>query len=310
MSERVENILYSPLNAFLHGMAYLPFSVLYALADVMSFLAHRVLRYRLRVVRRNLADSFPQKSVAELRSIEREFYKHLADYFVETVKLLHISDDEMRRRCIMEGVDLIDSAFEQGRSIIIYASHYANWEWLPSVTLWSRFKANEQAVFAQVYRPLNNHWFDRFFLRLRGRFHSHCFAKNTVFRDLVRARAAGKPIITGFISDQHPNVNDQGHVIRFLNHDTAMITGAEVIIRKLKYVALHFDMEKLSRGHYRVTVRNVCQDATTVPMGEITNAYARALEQRIEQAPAYWLWTHNRWKHRVTMPQSDEKETK
>lgn len=301
MSKLKENILYSPLDALLHLMAMLPFGVLYAFSDVLYFIVYKVVGYRKGIVRKNLADSFPEKSEKELRSIEREFYHHLADYFVETVKLMHISDDEMRRRCVFEGIELVDKAFDEGRSIIMYASHYGNWEWLTSITLWTRHRANDDVVFAQVYRPLKNQWFDRFFLRLRGRFHSLCLAKNSVFRDLIRMRRDGKPVITGFISDQHPNVNDQGHVIRFLNHDTAMITGAEVIIRKLDYVAMHFDMEKVKRGHYKVTIRPICSDAKTLPMGEITDVYARNLEQRIKQAPAYWLWTHNRWKHKVTI---------
>jgi len=296
-----ENILYAPLNAILHLLALMPFWVLYAVSDLMYVIVYWIVGYRKGIVRNNLKESFPEKSEKELRLIECKFYHHLADYFVETIKLLHISDDEMRQRCVIEGAELIDKAFDEDRSVILYASHYCNWEWLTSVTLWTRHRAFRDAIYAQVYRPLKNGWFDRFFLHLRGRFHSVCLAKNTVFRDLVRYRGGGKPVATGFISDQHPNVNDQGHVIRFLNHDTAMITGAELIIRKLDYVALHFDMVKLRRGHYKVTIVPICYDANALPMGEITDNYARRLEQRINEAPAYWLWTHNRWKHKVTI---------
>lgn len=307
MKESTEKILYSPLNALFHLMALMPLRVLYVLSDALYFLLYRVVGYRRKIVRRNLTESFPDKSTKEIDGIEREFYHHLADYFVETIKLLHISDDEMRRRCPYEGVELIDRAFDQGRSILVYVSHYGNWEWVPSVTLWSRYQAGENAIFAQVYRPLKNKWFDNLFLRIRSRFHSVCFAKNTVLRDLVRARAAGKPIITGFISDQHPNRNDEGHVIRFLNHDTAMITGAEMIARKLNYVVLHFDLEKTGRGHYKCTVREICQDASQLPVGAITDAYARRLEQRICASPAYWLWTHNRWKNKVELNEKTNK---
>ncbi len=301
MNSTLEKILYSPLDALFHLMALMPLRVLYVLSDVLYFVLYVVVGYRRKVVRKNLAESFPDKSAHELAQIERRFYHHLADYFVETIKLLHISDDEMRRRCRFEGVELIDRTFDQGRSILIYVSHYGNWEWIPSVTLWSRHEAGKDAVFAQVYRPLKNKWFDNLFLRIRSRFHSVCFAKNTVLRDLVKARAAGKPIITGFISDQHPNRNDEGHVIRFLNHDTAMITGAEVIARKLNYVTLYFDLEKLSRGYYKCTVREISQDASQLPMGALTDDYARRLEHRIMESPAYWLWTHNRWKNKVTL---------
>ena len=307
MKESTERILYSPLGALFHLMALMPLRALYLLSDALYFLVYHVVRYRRNIVRRNLAESFPDKSRKDILGIEREFYHHFADYFVESIKLLHISDDEMRRRCPFEGVELIDRAFDQGRSILVYVSHYGNWEWVTSVTLWSRYKAGENAIFAQVYRPLKNKWFDNLFLGIRSRFHSVCFAKNKVLRDLVRAKASGKPIITGFISDQHPNRNDEDHVIRFLNHDTAMITGAEMIARKMNYVVLYFDLEKTSRGHYKCTVREISQDTSLMPVGALTDDYARRLEQRICSSPAYWLWTHNRWKRKVVLKENNDK---
>lgn len=301
MSPTAEKIVYSPLGALLHVLAWLPLGALYVLSDCLYALLYHVVGYRRKIVRKNLTESFPDKSENEIKKIERDFYRHFTDYFVETIKLLHISDEEVRRRFRFENVDLIDNAFDEGRSVIIYASHYGNWEWLPSITLWTRHKPEVDAIFAQVYRPLKNGWSDRFFLNLRGRFGSRCFAKNSVFRDLVRLRRAGKPVITGFISDQHPNHNDEHHVISFLNHPTAVITGGEVIIRKLDYKALIFDLEKERRGHYKCTIRKICDDASTMPEGAITDAYARNLEQRILGAPAYWLWTHNRWKNKVQL---------
>lgn len=29
---------------------------------------------------------------------------------------------------------------------------------------------------------------------------------------------------------------------------------------------------------------------------ELTDLYARRLEEQIRQQPGYWLWTHKRWK--------------
>ncbi len=49
------------------------------------FLLYRVARYRLRVVRENLSSSFPEKSAAELRAVERGFYRNLAEYFLDAI---------------------------------------------------------------------------------------------------------------------------------------------------------------------------------------------------------------------------------
>ena len=86
-----------------------------------------------------------------------------------------------------------------------------------------------------------------------------------------------------------------------------MITGAEMIARKMNYVVLYFDLEKTSRGHYKCTVREISQDTSLLPVGALTDDYARRLEQRICSSPAYWLWTHNRWKRKVVLKENNDK---
>ena len=58
------DILYAPVSLLLHGMALLPMWVLYGLSDVLFVLIRYVVRYRVKVVRRNIGESFPEMSVA------------------------------------------------------------------------------------------------------------------------------------------------------------------------------------------------------------------------------------------------------
>lgn len=305
MSHRLENIMYAPLGALLHLMARLPFGALYVLSDVIYFIIYHLVGYRKRVVWNNLRESFPEKSDAEVKQVMRGFYHFLADYFVETIKLLHVSDDEMRRRFVFHNVELIDRCFDERRSIVIYAAHYGNWEWLPSVTLWSRHDFSSD-VFSEVYRPLKNEWFDALFLKLRSRFNTLNFTKKSVFRDLIRLKHAGKLSITGFMSDQHPSLNDDGYLTRFLNHDTAMITGTETLARRLDFAVLYFEIVRKRRGYYECTVREVALHPGDEPQGAITERYTRMLEAQIRQQPEIWLWTHKRWKHKVTLNPNNE----
>ncbi len=291
-------ILYFPLDALLHSMALLPLRVLYVLSDFIYVLVYRIVGYRRKIVRRNLEESFPAKSKKEIDTMEKGFYHFFADYFVETVKLLHVSDKEMRRRIVFHDVDIIDRYFDEGRSMLIYAAHYGNWEWLQSVTLWSRHKAGD-VIFGNVYRPLKNEWFDAFFLKIRNRFNTVCHPKKTVIRDLVRLRRDGLLSITGFMSDQHPSLNESDHVIRFLNHDTAIITGSEQLARKLNYVVLYFELKRRKRGYYDCHIRLITDDVKSWPEYAVSDEYARRLEAQINENPSLWLWTHDRWKHKV-----------
>lgn len=283
-----------------------PLGVLYRISDLLAPIVYHVVRYRRKLVRRNLSESFPDKSSKEIRRIERQFYRNFTDNFIESIKLLGISDSEMRRRVVFEGMDRVNEYFDQGKTIIAYFAHTANWEWAPSITLWTDKKLDEEVVFAQVYRPLRNKRFDRLFLRLRSRFGSHSFKKATVMRDIIRLRRDGMPSITGFMSDQKPSHGDPGHITTLLNHPTAMISGTEQLARRLGAAVVYMDMVRTSRGHYRVRIINMTSDASQTQSGELTERYTSLLQQTIEADPSGWLWSHNRWKFPVILP-SDAK---
>jgi KDO2-lipid IV(A) lauroyltransferase len=286
----------------------MPWWVIYLHADLLYFVAYYVIGYRKKVVRQNLAECFPDKSAKERKVIEKEFYHHFTDYVAETLKLLHISDDDMRRRMVFHNAGIIEDAFNNGQSIVLYAAHYGNWEWVTSVTLWFNSAAHRDAVQGQVYQPLENEWFDRFFLRLRQRFNTVCISQRVILREMISREREGRHLGIGFIADQHPLSNDEGHVLDFLHHPTAFITGPEAIGRKLHCRAAFFDVRKLSRGHYECTLVPLSDDIAAEPYGSVTTRYARLLERRIKAEPAYWLWTHKRWKRPVTFPDGYNKE--
>ena len=141
---------YVPLGWILSAIARLPFCVLYLLSDILFVLMYHLVRYRRKVAFDNIKASFPDKSDKECKKICHDFFRHFADYIVETIKLGHISDDEIKKHITFENLDLVDSYFDQGRSIIVYFSHCGNWEWAPSITLWTRHKPSDSLVFAQV----------------------------------------------------------------------------------------------------------------------------------------------------------------
>lgn len=301
-------IKYLPVKWFLNGLSRLPFWMLYGISDIIFLLIYYVVRYRRKVAYKNIFDSFPEKSEKERKTILKQFYRNFADYFVETIKLGHVTDDQMRRRMKFVGLEEVDKLFDNGRSIAMYFSHCGNWEWAPSITLWTKHKPSEKIVFAQVYRPLTNHWFDQYFLKLRSRFGSVSFDKKMVFRDLLKLRRDGIQSITGFMSDQKPSHGDVGHIMMFLNHPTAIITGTEMLARKLDMAVLYWDVDKPSRGHYVLTAKIITEHPGEMPMFSITDRYGRLLEETIRRNPSIWLWTHKRWKKKVEMPKENIEE--
>ena len=289
-------IQYALIYSWVKVHALLPMWALYILSDILYVLIYKIIRYRVKVVRQNMKASFPEKSDTELRQLEREFYHHFADYVVETIKLAHISLEELQRRAFLKNPELVDKLMEKGHTcFILLMGHYGNWEFVPSVTLWMR---KGSVIFAQIYRPLKNKWFDRFFLKLRGRYHSECIAKQDTLRSILRYKSSGRPSITGFMADQTPSPANIHHWVNFLNHDTPVFTGVEKIAHKVGFSVFYFDVEKIKRGYYSVTIREISKNPKETEEFEITNKYMEMMETTILRAPEYWLWTHNRWKHK------------
>lgn len=288
------------------AMARLPFWCLYLISDCIYFILYYVARYRRKLVDKNLANSFPCKGESELNDIRRRFYHNFADYIVETVKLLHISDEEISRRMVFENLESMHEIFDGGQSIVAYFSHCFNWEWATSFVLAFHGSKYQDAKFCQIYRPLKDEWMDSLMLQLRSRFRSISIKKSRTLRELLTMRRDGYLSVTGFMSDQKPSHGDPAFVTEFLHQPTAFITGTETLARRLSMAAVYWDMRKVSRGHYSIRVRVIGTDLASMPPMGVTARYAEMLQETIEHQPDIWLWTHNRWKNPVTMPEKED----
>lgn len=272
--------------------SFLPLWVHYLLSDIIYLIIYKAVGYRKGTVRRNLANSFPDKSEAELRSIERRFYRWFCDYLVETIKLITISRRQLRRRMVFKGTELIDQTVAKGQSCAVYLGHYCNWEWITSLPLW----VTDQAQCGQIYHVLENKEFDRLFLTLRQRMGAVCIPMAETLRRIVKYRQEGRPVVIGYISDQVPFWNNIHHWLDFLHQDTPVLTGTERLARQTDHAVFYLDVRRLRRGYYEAEFRLITREPRKMPEFQITDTYFRMLEESISKAPEYWLWTHNRWK--------------
>lgn len=290
----MNKILYYIVYSWMYLHALLPFRALYVLSDILYVLVYKMIGYRLKVVRQNLKSSFPEKTDKERIEIEKEFYHHFCDYFVETIKLLHISDEEMRKRMQFENVELVKDLMRDGNSVLMYLGHYCNWEWVTSITL--QFKGEENRNLGEIYKPLKNKAIDDIFLKIRSRFGPLAIPKNDTLRTIIKLRREKKQIIIGFMADQTPSIRNIHYWTNFLNQDTPVFTGVERIAKQTDFAVVYLDVRKERRGHYVGTVRQITDDPKSEPEFKITEDYIRAMEKTILRNPAYWLWTHKRWK--------------
>ena len=272
----------------------LPLSVLYMISDIILYpLVYYVARYRLKVVRKNLRNSFPEKGKNELKSIEKKFYRHFADLIVEVVYGYRVTDEEMRKRVVFDNVELVEILAHKTHGVIAYLGHMGNWEWL--VDLNKRF-VNPAMVEYNVYRQLKNPASDKMMLELRSKRGGECIEKKQLLRKLVALRRSEHPFVVGMLSDQKPSKRSSYAWTQFLNQETAFLDGSEVLAHKFGFSAVYAHIWSPKRGYYRIRFEQITDDPELMQPEEMTKRYAELLEQNICAQPEQWLWTHNRWK--------------
>jgi Kdo2-lipid IVA lauroyltransferase/acyltransferase len=277
---------------FVRLLSSLPFWVLYAFSDFLFVMSYYLVRYRRKMVWKNLKNSFPEKTDAELRKIEKQFYRNLCDYAMEMLKLLTISKEELGRRMHYTDVSAAEKFKAQGQSVFILSTHHFNWEWL---LVAASFSFPFQADF--IYQPQGSEFFNRFSLLSRTRFGAFAIKRDEVARVSVKR----KDIIKGIaiLADQYPGYRkDKKYSLQFLNQETVFFYGANQLAVMMQYPVLFTEIRKVKRGHYEVKLVEIAAPPYEKNSHKVVESYAKAVEDLIRQDPSNYLWSHNRWKKR------------
>lgn len=278
----------------------LPFRVLYMLSDFNYLLMYHVGRYRRKVVRENLEKSFPEKTEAERLQIERKFYRYLSDYMLEDLKLLHMSAEDLCQRMIYKNTEQYLELTEKYGGIIVMIPHYANYEWL--IGMGSVMKPGDVPV--QVYKPLKDKYLNELFKQIRSRFGGYNIPKHSTAREIIKLKREGKNMVVGLITDQWPS--GDRYWTTFLGQETAFLNGAERIAKMMNFPVFYCELTKTRRGYCEAEFKLMTEAPKETVEGEITDMFAHELEQTIRREPAYWLWSHKRWK--FTKKECEQKE--
>lgn len=280
----MKEFLYNIIYGIFYLVSKLPYRALYVISDIANLVLYHIVRYRRDIVRRNITSAFPEKSLEECISIERGFYKWFCDYFVETVKLMSVSRQELLSRIEFRGIDKIEECFDRGQTCAGILGHYGNWELLSATGL--VIKKHPEAVIGLIYHPLRSQLFDRLFINMRQSMGGVCVPKKDILRYLVSFRSQNLMNLFGYIADQAPRYRNIHLWLPFLNHDTPVFTGAERIMRKMNNAVFYIDVERPERGKYIYTFKLMTDKPGEMPEFEITKKFFVMLEQTISASRA------------------------
>jgi Kdo2-lipid IVA lauroyltransferase/acyltransferase len=274
----------------LTAISRLSWKQLYRLSNVFRFIIFDIIHYRREVILTNLRNSFPEKDLKTIESIARKYYRNFTDIIFETIKLRSISKQDLLRRFDLETA-ILDHYYEQKKNVVVVAGHLGNWEML---NLFASAKLSYQIVV--VYHEMANEIFDEWFKNVRTKFGAEMVPMREAVIKAVTPRE--KPFLFVLMNDQSPQP-ERAYWTTFLNQDTGVFRGAELIARRLNSPVLYMGImrNEIKRGFYRTYFRLITETPKQEPNNGILQSQMTFLEKDIRTQPDNWLWSHKRWKH-------------
>lgn len=268
----------------------LPLGILYLFSDFLYLIARYVIRYRKRVIDDNLFHAFPEKTEKERKAIRNRFYRNFTDSIAETIKSITISKAELSKRFTITNQDLLDQEVKNGKSVLLLAGHFFNWE----------LGLQQAAVLSEVpsegvYLKINNPFFDKLMYQARTRF-GNTITEKREFKNTVKTLGEHHRVVQ-LAADQRPNNRTIRYQRPFLNRPAYFFEGAENIAKNMDLPVYFGEITKKGRGRYQATYELLSKGPYAAHVAHsITDAFCDRLEKNIHLQPDLYLWSHKRWK--------------
>jgi KDO2-lipid IV(A) lauroyltransferase len=265
--------------------------ILFLISDLLYFVLKYIVRYRRKVIYKNLINSFPDKTENEIEKIADRYYRNLADIFVEVIKLRHMSEKQLSKRVVVKNREVLDRYYKSEKKVIAAVAHIGNWEWVATISPYLL-----DHIINLVYKPLSDKFFNDFLLKLRSKSGLKFIPFKQTYRYLIKNKH--ELSLTVLASDQTPTSTEIEYWTTFLNQETGFFNGLERMAKSLDCAVIFVETIRVRRGYYEVNFIDITGNPIETAEHEIMDKYISLLENHINKYPDNWLWSHKRWKHK------------
>ncbi len=271
-------------------MSYMPLGISYLFGRFFYAMIYYIFPYRKKVVRQNIQNAFPKRTVAEQKKISKNFYRYFTKLLAEAIKNLTISEKQLKKRMRVKNPEIMDELYKDGKDVLLLSSHFYNWEMLITAQgLLFKHKA------IGIGTPLSDKFWDKKINDRRERFGMTVVHANN-YKEVL-ASYKNEPTATLILGDQSPPGKVENcYWTTFLNQPTAFFFGAEILANQTNSAVVYATINCVKTGYYEIELKELTTQPRTLVYGQITRAYIQTLEADILETPHAWLWSHKRWK--------------
>lgn len=279
----MEYISYLAVKSFLWMSKFVPNFLLRWIEQLLYFLLNHALKYRKQVIQKNLKLVFPFLNSAQIADITHRQYRAIVRYTVEGLIGFEMKSESLLNKIKFENLEEFRQFHAIHPKIILLAAHYGNWEWYATV-----LPAVLQKNVIGFYKKINNPKIDKLIREKRGRLGLEMVPHHEAARRFAQPKFDSEIYL--LIADQSPPKGSIAIQSDFLHVPTLFQVGPQKLSRKYAYPCVYLACTPLEEG-YSIRFHMIPTDADPL------QSYVVLLQTQIETDPAYWLWSHKRWKH-------------
>ena len=283
---------------FIWLISRLPMGVLHLISHGFYLLNEYIIGYRKAVVLENLKLAFPERKEKELIQIRKQFFKHLVDFFIESIKTFTISEKEIRKRMTYKNLELLKTIVKSGKSIALVGSHQANWEWLIGLPM-----QLPGIVCHAAYTRIKNPYFEKVVKQSRSKFGGVMYRTSDTIRNIHKNYKNNQQSLYCLLSDQSPVLHKAQYWSEFMGIKVPVHTGAEMLAKRYNMAYVVWSSKRLKRGYYEIEFQLITDKPNDFTDYQLTDQFLEIAENNIRLYPDVYLWSHRRFKHRDKVPQ-------
>jgi KDO2-lipid IV(A) lauroyltransferase len=240
----------------------------------------------------HLEQSFPEKSVAEIKKIARGTYQNFGMNVFEHLCIPILSNEDIRSIVNLADEEILIQALAKKRGAIIVGGHFGNWEYTSSAV--SAYGYRLGVVVAGV----SNKYIDKKINEHREAAGGEMIPKGASTRAVIRILRENGTI--GMLMDQ--NAGRDGIFVNFFGRPGSTAKGPAAIALKTEASLIFFAAIRQHDGTINVVFEPIEVDydagMTEENILDITQRCTSRLEHYTRLYPDHWFWMHRRWKTR------------
>jgi len=274
----------------LRAIVLLPQSQRMWIGRQVGLLLYHISPKRRAVAAKNIELCFPDFQQQDIDKTVKKHFLSLGMSLIDNAACWWKSDRSIKDLAQIEGLEHLDKAVKEGRSVILLASHFNMLEF--GLRL---LKTNTSYPVFAVYQPNSNPLLDKLILEGRERNAKGMISYKEI-RKMIRYLKQGQ--IIWYAPDQG-YMGKYSEMVPFFGIPAASNTATSRLA-KLSGAAVipFFVRQSEDYKSYQLSLYPPMEEFPTNDPIADTERYHHLIEQEITKAPEQYLWVHRRFKNR------------